>query len=69
MHSFLIIGQQFFYLDPGSGSFIVQMLIAGFLGAGLAITIFWKKIKSFFGKGTTQSDDSEEETDDENKSN
>jgi len=68
MSHFMFIGQQFFYLDPGSGSFILQMLIAGILGAGLAITIFWGKIKRLFGKGKAQSADSEDETDDENKS-
>ena len=58
-----------FYLDPGSGSFILQMLIAGVLGAGLAITIFWNRIKSLFGKGTANPDDTEDETDDGSKSN
>ena len=36
------------YLDPGSGSMIVQMVIAAVLGVGVAIRVFWKNIKSFF---------------------
>ena len=34
------------YLDPGSGSFIIQLLIAGAVGAAFAIRMYWKKIKA-----------------------
>lgn len=38
------------YIDPGTGSFVLQ-LIAGFLiGASLTIRIYWKKMRSFFDK-------------------
>jgi hypothetical protein len=36
------------YLDPGFGSYIFQMLIAGLVGAGFAAKLFWAQIKSFF---------------------
>jgi len=36
------------YIDPGSGSFFVQMLLAGLLGAGMVIKTYWQRIKSFF---------------------
>lgn len=36
------------YLDPGTGSVILQALIAGFMGAMLATKLFWAKIKGFF---------------------
>ena len=36
------------YLDPGSGSYILQMLAGGLLAASFAIKTFWKNIKSFF---------------------
>lgn len=36
------------YLDPGSGSLIIQIVLAALLGAGVAIRVFWKNIKSFF---------------------
>jgi hypothetical protein len=36
------------YVDPGSGSFLVQMLIAGVLGASVTLKTFWKQIKSHF---------------------
>ncbi len=38
------------YLDPGSGSFLIQLLIAGLAGAGLAIAVSWQRIKRFFSK-------------------
>jgi len=38
------------YLDPGSGSFVLQMLLAGLLGILVAIRVYWKKIVSFFSK-------------------
>lgn len=39
------------YLDPGTGSVILQVLIAGLLGAGVFLRMFSKKIKAFFSKG------------------
>ena len=39
------------YLDPGSGSFIIQLLVAGLLGLGFVIRASWGKIKTFFGRG------------------
>ena len=34
------------YIDPGSGSYILQLLLAGLLGAGVAVRIYWKRIKA-----------------------
>jgi hypothetical protein len=38
------------YLDPGSGSYLIQILIAALLGGGFAIKAFWKQISAFFIK-------------------
>ena len=38
------------YLDPGTGSIILQGLIAGFLAIAAAGSVFWQRIKSFFAK-------------------
>jgi hypothetical protein len=38
------------YLDPGTGSFVFQMIIAGVVGGLFAIKTFWRKIVSFFKK-------------------
>jgi hypothetical protein len=36
------------YLDPGSGSYLLQLLIAGLLGSLFVIRASWGKIKGFF---------------------
>jgi hypothetical protein len=36
------------YLDPGSGSFILQIVIAAALGGAYAVKVYWKKIKKLF---------------------
>jgi hypothetical protein len=36
------------YLDPGSGSYLLQLLIAGLLGSAFLIRLFWGRIRSFF---------------------
>lgn len=38
------------YLDPGSGSVLIQLILGALFSAGVLIRIFWKKIQSFFGK-------------------
>jgi len=39
------------YLDPGTGSLIIQSVIAVVVGASFTIKLYWYKIKSFFVKG------------------
>jgi hypothetical protein len=36
------------YIDPGSSSMIIQMIVAGALGAVFFFKNGWYKIKSFF---------------------
>lgn len=35
------------YLDPGTGSYLLQVLLAGLLGALVAVKLFWRHIASF----------------------
>ena len=35
------------YLDPGSGSLIIQVLIGGLLGLLVAVKLYWGKIIGF----------------------
>ena len=35
------------YLDPGTGSYIIQLLIGGLLGGLFAIGLFWKRVIAF----------------------
>jgi hypothetical protein len=51
------------YLDPGSGSFLIQLLIATVLGLGIALRASWGKIKGWFGikpKADEDDDDTEQ---------
>ncbi|MFM8320127.1 MAG: hypothetical protein ACKOC5_04350 [Chloroflexota bacterium] len=46
------------YLDPGSGSFILQVLLASLLAGGLFLRTFWSRITGLFkGKGPQEPDD------------
>lgn len=49
------------YLDPGSGSYLFQILIGVFLGGAYLIKTFWrdikKKITSRFKKKTVRDED------------
>jgi hypothetical protein len=38
------------YLDPGSGSILLQIVIAAALGAAFAVKVYWKKIKGALSK-------------------
>lgn len=51
------------YLDPGSGSFLLQMALAALLGLGVALRASWGHIKGWFGiKSKPQDDDDESES-------
>lgn len=52
----LLLGR-LLYLDPGSGSVIFQLLIAGLLGAGFVIRLYWKKITGIFNKQQPEDED------------
>ena len=42
--------QAFAYLDPGTGSYILQLLLAALFGASFAVKIYFKNVKSFIGR-------------------
>jgi len=54
------------YLDPGSGSFLIQLIIASLLGAAFVLRTSWSKIKSFF-KRTPEGAEEELEAQDEDE--
>ena len=45
-----VLGRPVQYLDPGSGSYLLQLLIAGILGALFALRLYWKRVRRFFLK-------------------
>ena len=58
------VGDKLAYLDPGSGSILVQLLLAALLGAGLALRASWGKIKSLFGAKPGPKTDEDDDSDD-----
>ncbi len=36
------------YIDPGTGAYLIQILIAVFAGALYFVKVFWVQIKTFF---------------------
>ena len=36
------------YLDPGTGSYVVQLLIGTMLGGLFALGVFWRRVVAFF---------------------
>ena len=52
------------YLDPGTGSLLLQLLLGGVAGLLTILKLYWKQIKSFFAKGDeneTQAESTKEE--------
>lgn len=50
------------YFDPGTGSIILQAVIAGIAAVSIGLRTFWSQLKAFFsrsrsGNGATSSSD------------
>ena len=64
MFDIFLSGKLLAYIDPGTGSWIVQTLIAGAVGAAFAIKMFWHTIKAkiarLFGRGLDEQNDDQE---------
>lgn len=39
------------YVDPSTGSYIIQILIGGLVTVGFTFKTFWRQIKAMFCKG------------------
>jgi len=37
------------YIDAGSGSYVLQMLMAGLLGLAFTVKLSWQRLKAFVG--------------------
>ena len=47
---FLIVTNAYAYLDPGTGSFILQAIIAFLAALSAGFLYYWAKVKNFFSK-------------------
>ena len=39
------------YLDPGTGSMLLQVILGGVAAVGVAIKLYWHKLRVAFGMG------------------
>jgi len=54
---FILIANACAYLDPGTGSYVLQIVIAAIAGSFFAIKMSWHKIKSKFKGGHKDDND------------
>ena len=55
------------YLDPGTGSMILQLLLGGIAGVAIILKLYWQRFLSLFKRKSTESQSSKSsESDDEN---
>lgn len=38
------------YIDPGTGSMIVQAILAAIAAVSVSVGVFWRRLKTFFGR-------------------
>ncbi len=59
--SLLFPGRAQAYIDPGTGSYVLQMAVAGLLTTAYVVKLYWRKIiqalRSPFRKGSETKDD------------
>jgi hypothetical protein len=49
------------YLDPGTGSLLLQSAIAGIAAAGATIGLYWQRVKLLFSRKRTKNGEDEPE--------
>ena len=56
---------QLAYIDPGTGSFLVQALVAAIAGIAVTTRMYWQKIRAFLGLEVEGDDTSDPSRDDD----
>lgn len=54
--SFFVDTCAYAYIDLGSGSYILQMILAAFFGAVFTFKVYYKKIRDYFRNRNKQKD-------------
>ena len=49
------------YLDPGTGSMLLQVILGGIAAVGVAVKLYWHKLRAAFGMA--RKPDPEDESD------
>ena len=55
-YSFVIADQVYAYLDPGSGSMMLQLLFGGIAGLVMILKLYWKSFTSLFRRKGTKNE-------------
>jgi hypothetical protein len=50
-------GLRLAYIDPGTGSFVIQALVATAAGLAVTLKLYWSRIKGFFGGSPSAKED------------
>jgi len=59
----LVTNPAFAYLDPGTGSALIQGLIASIAALGLTLKVYWHRVIGFFGlRRKSETVETDEET-------
>ena len=45
----LTISDAYAYLDPGTGSMLLQVILGGIAAVGVALKLYWHKLRAAFG--------------------
>lgn len=57
---FSTLGRELGYLDPGSGSYFIQLLLASLMGALFVLGVYRKKVTDFFRNLFSKQDEEDE---------
>jgi len=57
--AYMTVRPVYAYLDPGTGSFLFQLLVSVAVGGLFMLKVYWKRIKGFFVKNQVETDDNE----------
>lgn len=50
----LCCGRAHAYIDPGTGSYILQIVIAGVVGAAFTLKLFWRRLGLFISNAVSR---------------
>lgn len=44
----VVFDEAFAYIDPGSGSLVIQLIVGALVGVGITVKVYWLRIKMKF---------------------
>lgn len=64
---FLFPRRVYAYLDPGTGSYVLQLIMAGLLGVAFLAKVYWRNVKAFLSNLLRKRREGREEDEDDNE--